>query len=237
MNTHQKVSTSLRQLIFSPSFVSPILLPALVTSLEAWSSPPKSRTRALVLHFDLLPSSAPSFDPLTSFTFRSAVLTPFTDLQPFLTTVQRTTPGINVSSALGAIEGAKKVVKKGELITLAFFAVVRLPAELGGGETGCWGGLGWQEPNGWNEKFVEKDWEGQLKAGIEKLRRENAPRASKVKEVTPAAALAKDQCHACRTTVPPADLLQCSRCKNAVYCSAACQGKAWKEHKGSCKAK
>lgn len=54
-----------------------------------------------------------------------------------------------------------------------------MPAELGGGETGCWGGMRWQEPPGWNENFVEKDWEGQLKARIEELRREHAPKVSR----------------------------------------------------------
>ncbi|KAJ4493579.1 hypothetical protein C8J55DRAFT_555014 [Lentinula edodes] len=42
-------------------------------------------------------------------------------------------------------------------------------------------------------------------------------------------------CHQCQVTKRVGELKLCSRCRNARYCSAACQKEHWKAHKAFCK--
>ena len=42
------------------------------------------------------------------------------------------------------------------------------------------------------------------------------------------------QCCQCKKEFPAGILQKCSRCKNALYCSAACQKEAWPTHKLIC---
>ena len=43
-------------------------------------------------------------------------------------------------------------------------------------------------------------------------------------------------CDGCCKHVPGHGLMKCGRCGEAKYCSGACQKKAWKQHKKTCRA-
>lgn len=172
------ISAALRAVVFHKDFTQPILLPAIVTALEAWTPKPPSRTHALCLHFDLDPKAFENpraVNPLTAFNFTEAKLQPFSELEEWMQTLQRTAPaGADTSAGLQAIAAARKPSPRGSPVVMAFFAIVRLPK---GGETGCWGGLGWSEPHGWNPSMVDRNWEGQLKERIATFKRDHALKA------------------------------------------------------------
>ena len=67
-----------------------------------------------------------------------------------------------------------------------------------------------------------------------KLQHEQATDKDSSVDVAMAASLMCSQCCQCKKEFPAGILQKCSRCKNALYCSAACQKEAWPTHKLIC---
>ncbi|KAL8286650.1 hypothetical protein RQP46_004178 [Phenoliferia psychrophenolica] len=160
---HYDTTKRFRSLVLHKDFQVPVLLPALVTSLEAYTSQSKSRTHAFILSFTVDPAADP-FDPVSYFVFEGAKVIPFAQAAR-----DYKAQGSDSPPTQAGIARAKEPTPPGGQAVLFFIAELKLKS-IGMDDSGCWGALGWNKSIGFTVDRIQKDWLGQLKAGVAKLR-------------------------------------------------------------------